>query len=158
MNTTLSIMDPQIVRSRIFNTDTRALPRDAGMNLIETMAVMAIVAIIALGALPQVAKFIERANVQNMVSDTRNVAMQIESNFSITGKSQYVAADITKGIADTQLTSGTTITGTPSAADTTKKWAAGRGYELTATNTGVLEYTVKYNSLTGGVHIVDLTP
>lgn len=141
LSTTATLLDPQAARTRILNKSTpsaRRKRRDAGFSLIEIMAGMAIIAILALAILPQFSKYFERAAVQNLSAEVSNAALTVESDFSLTGKAKYVAANVTASVASVNKSSETTLTST---VDTN-----GFGYVIKATNVGVSSYCVKYVS------------
>jgi type IV pilus assembly protein PilA len=137
-----SLLDPQEARTR-FVPRAAADPvqkkrRDAGFSLIEIMAGMAIIAILALAILPQFSKYFERAAVQNLSAEVSNAALTVDSDYSLTGKAKYVAANVTASVGSVNKSPETTLTG---ALDST-----GFGYTIAGVNTAVTNYCVKYTS------------
>ena len=134
------LLDPHEARTRIAPTRSGLLRkrRDAGFSLIEIMAGMAIIAILALAILPQFAKYFERAAVQNLSSEVSNAALTVESDYSLTGKAKYVAANVTSSVGSVNKSPETSLT---AAVD-----ANGFGYTILGSNTAVTNYCVKYTS------------
>ncbi|QOT19468.1 prepilin-type N-terminal cleavage/methylation domain-containing protein [Paenarthrobacter sp. YJN-5] len=133
------VLDPQEARARIASKEPpKRKRRDAGFSLIEIMAGMAIIAILALAILPQFSKYFERAAVQNLSAEVSNAALTVDSDYSLTGKAKYVAANVTASVASANKSPETTLTG---AVD-----ATGFGYTISGTNTAVTNYCVKYTS------------
>ncbi|ACL42120.1 hypothetical protein Achl_4169 (plasmid) [Pseudarthrobacter chlorophenolicus A6] len=142
MSNIAGLLDPQAARARMVSRDAAAPAskkrRDAGFSLIEIMAGMAIIAILALAILPQFSKYFERAAVQNLSAEVSNAALTVESDFSLTGKAKYVAANVTASVASVNKSAESTLTG---AVDGT-----GFGYTIAGTNQAVTNYCVKYTS------------
>lgn len=113
--------------------------RDAGFSLIEIMAGMAIIAILALAILPQFSKYFERAAVQNLSSEVSNAALSVESDYSLTGKAQYVAANVATSVSSVNKSSETSLS--------SAIVSGGFGYTISGTNTAVTNYCVKYTSV-----------
>ncbi|MBG0738860.1 prepilin-type N-terminal cleavage/methylation domain-containing protein [Paeniglutamicibacter antarcticus] len=140
MSNIASILDPQEARSRVISKEPAGRKRrDAGFSLIEIMAGMAIIAILALAILPQFSKYFERAAVQNLAGEVSNAALTVESDYSLTGKSKYVAANVTASLLtvnkgpDTKPFVGTVD-------------ANGFGYVIKASSDAVTNYCVRYVS------------
>ncbi|QOT19467.1 prepilin-type N-terminal cleavage/methylation domain-containing protein [Paenarthrobacter sp. YJN-5] len=134
------LLDPHEARTRNTPADRTSgrKRRDAGFSLIEIMAGMAIIAILALAILPQFAKYFERAAVQNLSAEVSNAALTVESDYSLTGKAKYVAANVTASVASVNKSPESALTGTVD--------ATGFGYTIKGTNTAVTNYCVKYVS------------
>ncbi|MET4143743.1 prepilin-type N-terminal cleavage/methylation domain-containing protein [Arthrobacter sp. UYCo732] len=141
MSNIARLLDPQEARARMvrgeISSPVRKKRRDAGFSLIEIMAGMAIIAILALAILPQFSKYFERAAVQNLSGTVSDVALTVESDYSLSGKAKYVAANVTASIAASNL---------GAAAVTSTIDANGYGYVLKATSPDVTNYCVKYTS------------
>lgn len=132
------LLDPQDARARAItgNRGQRKL-RDAGFSLIEIMAGMAIIAILAMAILPQFSKYFERAAVQNLSSTVNQAALTVESDYSLSGKAKYVAANVTASVV--AANKGDAVLS--STVDTN-----GYGYVIKATHSDVTNYCVKYTS------------
>ena len=143
----LNTLDPNYIRARIApGLRVNAVQgKDAGFNMIETLAIMALTATLLLAAMPQYQKYMERASVQNIATDLRNAAVEVTSDYSLKGSSLYEQADVTKSVANAKKTTGTSIAGLVPA-DKTK-------FTLTGTSAQVTNYTVTYDSSAGGVKI-----
>lgn len=141
MSSIATLLDPQETRARFVapkEAPAGRKRRDGGFSLIEIMAGMAIIAILALAVLPQFSKYFERAAVQNLATEVGNAALTVESDYSLTGKSKYVASNVTASLASANKSSETTFTST---VDTN-----GFGYVIKGTNVGVTNYCVRYVS------------
>lgn len=140
-------LDPIVLRAKYLPKmrTHAARGRDIGMNIIETIAVMAIAASLLLAAVPQYQKYMERANVQNIATDLRNVSLQVTSDYSLTGQALYTAAGVAESAEEVTLTKGNSVTvAVPT---------GGTKFTLTGASTQVTNYTVTYDSAEGGVKI-----
>ena len=152
MKAALNTLDPNYIRARIApGLRVNAVQgKDAGFNMIETLAIMALTATLLLAAMPQYQKYMERASVQNIATDLKAAALQVTADYSVKGSSLYTTADVAKSILASQKTTGTTVTG--GIAD------AGKKFTLEGKSDQVTNYTIKYDSSAGGVKIAVVTP
>ncbi|QOD06175.1 type II secretion system protein (plasmid) [Pseudarthrobacter sp. BIM B-2242] len=105
------------------------------------MAAMAIVAILALAIVPQFGRYMERAAVQNVISDISSAQLLVASDYALSGKTAYAAADVTASVAATTKNTETTLT---SAVNTTTN-----SYTITGTSLAVKNYTMVFDSNLG---------
>lgn len=129
-------LNPHAARARLLGA--KATRRNAGFSLIETMAAMAIIAILALAIVPQFAKYMERAAVQNVVADVSSAQLLVESDHGLTANSRYGDADVKKSVADTKVNTETTLTASTNAATNT--------YKIIGTSTAVTSYDIEFDS------------
>jgi type IV pilus assembly protein PilA len=143
----LLFLDPNAVHAIVTG---KPLPegrrRDEGFSLIETLAAMAIIAIISLGVVPQFNKYMERAAVQNVISDITSAQILVDSDFSLTGSSAYTSGGVKKSVDDTTKNTETTLVSAVNTATNT--------YTITATSTAVKNYNISFSSATGKLSVV----
>jgi type IV pilus assembly protein PilA len=138
----LLFLDPNAVHALVTGKELpEGRRRDEGFSLIETLAAMAIIAIISLGVVPQFNKYMERAAVQNVISDITSAQILVDSDFSLTGSSTYTEAGVDKSTADTTKNPETTLVSTVTPATNT--------YAIVATSTAVKNYNISFSSATG---------
>lgn len=147
MKNALLFLDPNAVHAIVTG---KPLPegrrRDEGFSLIETLAAMAIIAIISLGVVPQFNKYMERAAVQNVISDITSAQILVDSDFSLTGSSAYTSGGVKKSVDDTTKNTETTLVSAVNTATNT--------YTIIATSTAVKNYNISFSSATGKLSVV----
>jgi prepilin-type N-terminal cleavage/methylation domain-containing protein len=145
----LPSLNPHKVRARLFGAPKGQANKnsaDAGFTLIEIMGTIGIVAVLALAAVPQLNKAMEKANVQNLISDINNLAIQIEGDQSLVGGGLYTLVNVKASCtALTNLTAGNILKVAPN--------ATGTGYIITGYNPNVRSYSVTYDSLGAGATV-----
>lgn len=137
MKTALRFLNPSAARARLLKA-TPEDRRERGFSLIETMAAMAIVAILALAIVPQFGRYMERAAVQNVIADIDSAHLLVDSDYALSGKTAYVAANVANSVANTKVNPETTLT---SAVNTTTN-----SYTITGTSLAVKNYTMVYDN------------
>ena len=140
MKTALRFLNPSAARARLLKAKPEDR-RERGFSLIETMAAMAIVAILALAIVPQFGRYMERAAVQNVISDISSAQLLVASDYALSGKTAYAAADVTASVAATTKNTETTLT---SAVNTTTN-----SYTITGTSLAVKNYTLVFDTNLG---------
>lgn len=145
MKNALFLLDPHAVRARIAGKPAPEGRADEGFSLIETLAAMAIIAIVSLGIVPQFAKYLERAQVQNVINDISSAQILVDSDASLTGSSKLTQAGVTNSVNSTTKNAETTLVGTVNTATNT--------YTLVATSTAVTHYAISFDSATGKLSV-----
>jgi prepilin-type N-terminal cleavage/methylation domain-containing protein len=145
----LSSLNPQKVRARLFGAPKGQASKnaaDAGFTLIEIMGTIGIVAVLALAAVPQLNKAMEKANVQNLITDINNLAIQIEGDQSLVGGGLYTLPNVKASCtALTNLTAGNILKVAPN--------GTGTGYIIDGYNANVRSYKVTYDSMGAGAEV-----
>jgi prepilin-type N-terminal cleavage/methylation domain-containing protein len=149
----LPSLNPHKIRARVFGATRDQASKnasDAGFTLIEIMGTIGIVAVLALAAVPQLGKAMEKANVQNLISDMNNLAILIEGDQSLTGGGLYTPGTLNSScIAQTAVTAGNVMK--------VAAISSGTGYQITGYNPVIRGYIVTYDSTGTGANVVKTT-
>lgn len=140
MKTVFRYLNPHAARARFLKTEDLER-KERGFSLIETMAAMAIIAILALAIVPQFGRYMERAAVQNVISDIDSAHLMVDADYALTGAVAYDPVKVTASINATKVNTGTKLTGAVVAAT--------NSYTITYTKQAgapVQNYTLVYDS------------